>query len=146
MVIKVLNKINSGLRFLYRKQNVLNNSLRRFLCNVLIQQHFEYASQTWFYQSLLKQVIESFTRVTEKKSTLIEHILTNSVWKIFHSVAYLKSPCRTTMQHFTREKLKNKNIISTNYCQIPKELFKNSFIRKIKFLVFPDYSTYHNVA
>ena len=47
MVIKVLNKINSGLRFLYRKQKVLNNSLRRFLCNVLNQPHFDYASQTW---------------------------------------------------------------------------------------------------
>ena len=47
MVIKVLHKINSRLRFLYRKQKVLNNPLMRPLCNVLIQPHFDYASQTW---------------------------------------------------------------------------------------------------
>ena len=48
MAIKVLNKINSRLRFLYRKQNVLNNHLRRLLCNAIIQPHFDYASQTWY--------------------------------------------------------------------------------------------------
>ena len=45
MALKVLNKINSGLKFLYRKQNVLNFPLKRLLCNALIQRHFEYASQ-----------------------------------------------------------------------------------------------------
>ena len=48
MAIKVLNKVNSRLRFLYRKQSVLNNHLRRLLCNAIIQPHFDYASQTWY--------------------------------------------------------------------------------------------------
>ena len=61
----------------------------------------------------LKQAIESFTCITEKTSTLIEHILTNSVENISqHGV--LEKPCWTTMQLFATEKLKNKNIISTN--------------------------------
>ena len=47
MAIKVLNKVNSRLRFLYRKKDLLNTSLRRTLCNALIQPHFDYASQTW---------------------------------------------------------------------------------------------------
>ena len=47
MAIKVLNKINSRLRFLYRKKDILNKPLRRILCNALIQPHFDYASQTW---------------------------------------------------------------------------------------------------
>ena len=48
MAVNVLNKVNSRLRFLYRKQNVLNAPLRRLLCNALIQPHFDYACQTWF--------------------------------------------------------------------------------------------------
>ena len=44
----------------------------------------------------LKQAIESFTRITEKASTLIDHILTNSVENI---------SLRGVL-----EKLKNKNI------------------------------------
>ena len=47
MAIQVLNKINSRLRFLYRKQNIFDKHLRRLLCNALIQPHFDYASQTW---------------------------------------------------------------------------------------------------
>ena len=47
MAIKVLQKINSRLRFLYRKKDLLNKGLRRILCNALIQPHFDYASQTW---------------------------------------------------------------------------------------------------
>ena len=48
MAVKVLKKVNSRLRFLYRKHNVLNAPLRRLLCNALIQPHFDYASQSWF--------------------------------------------------------------------------------------------------
>ena len=48
MVVKVLNKVNSTLRFLYRKQSILNDPLRRLLCNALIQPHFDYASQAWY--------------------------------------------------------------------------------------------------
>ena len=47
MAVKVLNKVNSRLRFLYRKQSILNGPLRCLLCNVLIQPHFDYASQEW---------------------------------------------------------------------------------------------------
>ena len=45
--LKVLYQINSRLKFLYRKQNVLNVLLKRLLCNPLIQPHFDYASQIW---------------------------------------------------------------------------------------------------
>ena len=48
MAVKVLNKVNSTLRFLYRKQSILNGPLRRLLCNALIQPHFDYASQAWY--------------------------------------------------------------------------------------------------
>ena len=48
MAVKVCHKVNSRLRFLYRKQNILNAPLRRLLCNALIQPQFDYACQIWF--------------------------------------------------------------------------------------------------
>ena len=48
MATAVLKKINSKLKFLYRKQNFLSKGLRRLLCNALIQPHFDYACQAWF--------------------------------------------------------------------------------------------------
>ena len=43
MALKVINKINSRLRFLYRKNRFLSPSLRRLLCNSLKQHYFDYA-------------------------------------------------------------------------------------------------------
>ena len=48
MATKVLQKINARLRFINRNRKVLNKSLKRILCNALIQPHFDYASQAWF--------------------------------------------------------------------------------------------------
>ena len=41
--LKVINKVNSRLRFLHRKNRFLSRLLRRLLCNSLIQPHFVYA-------------------------------------------------------------------------------------------------------
>ena len=43
MVIHVINKVNSRLRFLYRKNKFLDIPLRRLLCNAIIQPFFDYA-------------------------------------------------------------------------------------------------------
>ena len=48
MVTKVLGKINGRPKFLYRKQKFLSSSLRRMLCNYLIQPHFYYACSAWY--------------------------------------------------------------------------------------------------
>ena len=59
MGLHVLNKLNSKLKFLYRKNNFLTPSLRRLLCNVLIQPHFDFACTSWFpnlNQSLWKKL------------------------------------------------------------------------------------------
>ena len=53
MVTKVLGLINGRLKFLYRKQTFLTYSLRRLLCNTLIQPHYDYACVAW-YPSLNK--------------------------------------------------------------------------------------------
>ena len=43
MALSVINKINNKLKFLYGKHRFLTRNLRRFLCNALIQPHFDYA-------------------------------------------------------------------------------------------------------
>ena len=48
MALKVLEKVNGRLKFLYRQGKYLNPRLRRMLCNTLIQPHFDYASSAWY--------------------------------------------------------------------------------------------------
>ena len=57
MATKVLGTINGGLKFLYRKQKFLGFSLRRLLCNALIQSHFDYACAGW-YPNLNKRFVK----------------------------------------------------------------------------------------
>ena len=57
MATKVLGKINAKLRFLYRKNKFLTPSLRRLLCNALIQPHFDYACSAW-YQNLNQKLLK----------------------------------------------------------------------------------------
>ena len=55
MALSVINKINNKLKFLYRKNRFLTPTLRRLLCNALIQPHFDYACSAW-YPSLTKKL------------------------------------------------------------------------------------------
>ena len=48
MALQALTKINGRLKFLYRKQSFLSSSLKRLLCNALIQPHFDFASPAWY--------------------------------------------------------------------------------------------------
>ena len=48
VALKVINKINDKLKFLYRKNRFLSPELRRMLCNALIQPHFDYACPAWY--------------------------------------------------------------------------------------------------
>ena len=54
MALSVINKINNKLKFLYRKNRFLTPTLRRLLCNALIQPHFDYACSAW-YPNLTKR-------------------------------------------------------------------------------------------
>ena len=51
-VLKVINKINAKLKFLYRKNR--SPELRRMLCNALIPAHFDCACPAW-YPNLTKK-------------------------------------------------------------------------------------------
>ena len=55
MAYKTIKKINSRLNYLFRKKHFLTTSLRRLLCNALIQPHFDYACTAW-YPNLCKKL------------------------------------------------------------------------------------------
>ena len=67
MVTKVLGLITGRLKFLYCKQNFLIYSLRRLLCNALIQPHYDYACSAW-YPSLYKQLLKKI-QISQHKCT-----------------------------------------------------------------------------
>ena len=53
--LSVINKINNKLKFLCRKNKFFTPTLRRLLCNLLIQPHFDYACSAW-YPNLTKKL------------------------------------------------------------------------------------------
>ena len=55
MALYVIYNINNKLKFLYRKNDFLTPTLRRLLCNALIQPHFNYAGSAW-YPNLTKKI------------------------------------------------------------------------------------------
>ena len=48
MALKVMNKINVKLKFLYWKNRFLSTELQKMLCSVLIQPNFDYACPAWY--------------------------------------------------------------------------------------------------
>ena len=68
MAVRVMNKINSRLKFLYRKNRYLTPHLKRLLCNALTQSHFDYACSAWYpnlnkkFKSKLQTVQNRFIR------------------------------------------------------------------------------------
>ena len=65
MAIKIVKKVNSRLRFLYRKEKFLSPALRRMLCNALIQPHLDYACLVWY--SKLTQALKNKIQVMQNK-------------------------------------------------------------------------------
>ena len=48
MALNVVSKINTRLKFLYRKNKFLSPQSRRLLCNAHTQPHFDYACSIWY--------------------------------------------------------------------------------------------------
>ena len=65
IVLRVIEEINSRLKFLYRKNRFLDVPLCRHLCNALIQPHFDYAYTTW-YPNLSKKLKDKL-QITQNK-------------------------------------------------------------------------------
>ena len=65
MALKVINKINGRLHFIYRKNRYLVLYLKRLLCNAIIQLHFDYACSTW-YPNLNKKLKSKLHTIQNK--------------------------------------------------------------------------------
>ena len=49
MTLSVMKKNNKKLKFPYRKNRFLTLTLRRWFCNAIIQQHFDYVFSAWYH-------------------------------------------------------------------------------------------------
>ena len=67
MTLNVVSKINTRLKFFYRKNNFLSPQLRRLLCNALIQPHFDYACSVC-YAKLNKKIQNKCVRFCLQQS------------------------------------------------------------------------------
>ena len=65
MSLKVINKIDRRLRFLYRTNRLLSPPLCRLLCNSLIQSHFNHACSAW-YPNLNKRLMSKLQILQNK--------------------------------------------------------------------------------
>ena len=65
MALKALNKINGKIKFLYHKNKFLTPTLRRMLCNALIQPHFDYACSVWYTE--LNKKLKKKTQIAQNK-------------------------------------------------------------------------------
>ena len=65
MALKVINKINSRLKFIHRKNKFLTPALRRLLYNALVQPHFDYVSSAWYPN--LTQKMKNKIQITQNK-------------------------------------------------------------------------------
>ena len=66
MVLKVIHKINSRLKFLHRKNKFLTPVLCRLLCNVLIQPQLDYALSAW-YPNVTHKMKKNKIQITQNK-------------------------------------------------------------------------------
>ena len=61
----IIKKVNSRIKCLYRHGNVLNQYLRKTLCNSLIQCLFDYSCSSWYYS--LSKSLKLKLQVTQNK-------------------------------------------------------------------------------
>ena len=66
MALKVIDKINSRLKFRNRKNKFLTPVLRRLLCNSVIQPYFDHASSAWYPN--LTQKMKNKIQIMQSKS------------------------------------------------------------------------------
>ena len=71
VALQVIKKINTRLRFLYRKNRFLSQPLRRLLCNAIIQPHFEYECSAWYPYIYNQKPKEKTTNTAEQMCSFL---------------------------------------------------------------------------
>ena len=83
MTYKTIKKINSRLKYLFRKKHFLTISLRHLLCNAMIQPHFDYACTAWY--SNLCEKLKNKIQITQNKC--VRFCLNLIRWLIYHKMS-----------------------------------------------------------
>ena len=68
---KIVKKVNSGLKFLYRKSEFLNVKNRKLLCSAMLQSRFDYGYNV-YYRGLREEVK---TKLQTAQNKIIRFIL-----------------------------------------------------------------------
>lgn len=103
---KVLKKVNSRLKFIYRKGNYLNMHTKKLLVSSLIQCHYDYGCSVW-YRSVNKKIQ---TKLQTSQNKIIRNVLNlppraHIGSKEFHKVNWLPIDLRVaqiTINHMFR--------------------------------------------
>ena len=69
---EVIKEVNARLKFMYRQGYFLISSMRKTLCNSLIQCHFDYARSSWY--SSLSKYFQKRLQVTQNKNKVVRFI------------------------------------------------------------------------
>ena len=83
MTMKVLNKVNAKVKFLYRRNNYLTLRLKKLQPNALIQSHFDYGCTLWF-PHLNKNLKHKVQAVQNKCIRLCLDLPSRSHTDVFH--------------------------------------------------------------
>ena len=87
MALKVINKINSRLKFLYRKSRYLTPYLKQLLCNALIQPHFDYACSAWSLN--LNKKFKSKLQTVQNSRYCLPLDNRSHIWKNLEKISWL---------------------------------------------------------
>ena len=137
MAFRITEKINSRMKFLYRKNWILDVLLRRLLRNVLIQSHFDYDFAVW-YPNLSKKLTDTLHATQNKcirfclKLQSKEHILNEHFHKcpafineVFRSAENMRINSRNSFLKLTI--LFEKPGLEKRICLILDLLFRTEF-------------------
>ena len=110
MALRVIEKIYSRLKFLYRKNRFFDVPLRRFLCNAFIQPHFDYACSAWYPNSTKKpkdklQVIQNKRIIFCLKLQCKEHTSNGHFQKLDTNKSKVQTMCHLYNIHICSKQM-----------------------------------------
>ena len=128
MTPSVTNKTNNRLKFLYRKNRFLTPTLRRLICNAIIQLHFEYVCSAW-YPNLTKKLKNrtqtsqnNFIRFCQQLDKIDIYLIKNL--KLWTGYPWLKNTIKASTRLFLSKLMINALII---WMKFPRQLQKMIF-------------------
>ena len=96
IALKVINKINSRLRLLYRKNRFLSPPLRRLFCDSLIQPHFGYVCSAWYLY--VNKRLKSKFQLLQNKCLRFCLNLNNKAYIKRNEFEQIKAACKRPLQ------------------------------------------------